>query len=133
MAVAAAFAIVACGGGADDGDGGDGGGAGGAGGSGGGGGGAGCEPLPDSICGQPCDVGNEKGVGKFCSSLDDCAGTDATLCAILGDPNAHFCTIFCSAGDGEEVCGTGAICECGDGGCGCTPSACVDGGGGAGG
>ena len=133
MAVAAAFAIVACGQGADHGDGGDGGGAGGAGGRGGGGGGAGCEPLPDSICGQPCDVGNEKGVGKFCSSLDDCAGTDATLCAILGDPNAHFCTIFCSAGDGEEVCGTGAICECGDGGGGCAPAARGGGSGGAGG
>jgi hypothetical protein len=122
-------------------DGGDGGGGtgGAAGGSGGGGG------AIDTICGQPGDLGTEKGIGKFCDSIDDCSDTvDAPVCAILGDPRAHFCTTTCTqggagggagaagggggggAGGAENPCGTDAVCECGDAGCGCTPISCLD-------
>jgi hypothetical protein len=82
----------------------------------------------DSICGQPGDVGNEVGVGKFCNTIGDCSSTpQAHLCATLGDPKAHFCTRICSNEDaGVDVCGTGATCTCGGGGtCGCTPNACL--------
>lgn len=88
-------------------------------------------PTPDaffSICGFPGDQGNEMGVGKFCESLADCADTvDAPLCSDLGDPTSHFCTNTCSpdADAGPPSCGTGADCVCGEGGCGCTPVACL--------
>jgi hypothetical protein len=79
-----------------------------------------------SICGQPGDEGNEVGVGKFCETLTDCSDTDdAPLCANLGDPQAYFCTRTCTEGD-SSVCGTDAECTCGNGGCGCTPTACLD-------
>src|SRR5438876_12197058 len=46
-----------------------------------------------SECGQPGDEGNELGVGRFCTSQDDCANnTRATLCSHLIRPNSYFCT-----------------------------------------
>lgn len=79
-----------------------------------------------SECGCPGDVGNDKGVGKYCASLSDCSNNmDAALCSSLGDPNTHFCTRTCPMGD-SSVCGTGAECTCNDSDqCGCTPTVCL--------
>ncbi len=79
-----------------------------------------------SECGQPGDLGNDKGVGKFCEKLSDCSGNQgATLCSILGDTTTHFCTTTCAMGS-TDTCGTGATCTCNDSNqCGCTPNACL--------
>jgi hypothetical protein len=80
----------------------------------------------ETTCGMPGDEGNELGVGKFCTDLADCADTpDARLCSIIGDETTWFCTRICQQTDPPDVCGTGAECVCGDGGCGCTPSVCL--------
>jgi hypothetical protein len=107
-----------------------------------------CAPIPGSICGQPCNgSGNQFGVGAFCNNLTDCTQLPkAHLCASLGNPNAHFCTMRCSlpleagaddaGGDAglpfTTDCGSGAECTCDTSGanCGCTPSMCLTGGGG---
>ncbi len=83
--------------------------------------------APESFCGQPGDPGNEIGVGKFCNTISDCSGNGmATICATLGDPDAHFCTRTCQNEDaGVAVCGTGATCVCAGAGCGCTPNSCL--------
>lgn len=83
-----------------------------------------------SICGNPGDMGNEKGIGKFCLGQSDCADTvGAPLCANLGDPNAHFCTTTCPAsemGSSSPTCGTGISCTCNSSSqCGCTPNSCL--------
>jgi hypothetical protein len=83
------------------------------------------KPASDSICGNPGDPGNEMGVGKYCNAIDDCSGGAASLCAILGDPRAHFCTKTCMAGQGAEACGAAAACQCQGGLCGCLPNACL--------
>jgi hypothetical protein len=83
-------------------------------------------PDGSSTCGNPGDVGNEMGVGKYCASLGDCSGTSAPLCSSIGDPTTHFCTHTCANEDaGTAACGTGATCVCGGGGCGCTPLTCM--------
>ena len=73
-------------------------------------------------CGQPGDAGNELGVGKYCSGFGDCTGM-ANLCASLGDPQLHFCTMVCQMGGN---CGTGATCQCQGGQCGCFPDSCMN-------
>jgi hypothetical protein len=80
-----------------------------------------------STCGHPGDMGNELGIGKFCTSLGDCAGTvDAPLCSILGDQTTHFCTKTCTSGGPMNQCGTLTMCVCnGSNQCGCTPNVCV--------
>ena len=79
----------------------------------------------ESACGEPGDVGNELGIGKFCGSLSDCGGT-APLCSSLGDPDTHFCTNTCTPATAAEKCGTGTECTCNNSNqCGCTPSACL--------
>ncbi|MCA9678417.1 MAG: hypothetical protein KC464_25550, partial [Myxococcales bacterium] len=80
-----------------------------------------------STCGQPGDPGNELGVGHFCQTLLDCGDTaEAPLCSNIGDETTWFCTKTCANEDaGVEVCGTGATCTCGNGGCGCTPTSCL--------
>jgi hypothetical protein len=79
-----------------------------------------------STCGEPGDVGNDVGVGKFCNSLSDCSGTSAPLCSSFGDPTTHFCTKTCSATGSADQCGTNATCECNSGNeCGCTPNSCL--------
>jgi hypothetical protein len=79
-----------------------------------------------STCGQPGDQGNQLGVGKFCTTLNDCSSTpSAGLCSNLGDATTFFCTKFCTSGGAADQCGTGATCQCGNGGCGCTPDACL--------
>jgi hypothetical protein len=82
--------------------------------------------APASICGEPGDPGNSIGVGKYCDDLADCSGnTEATICATLGNPQAHFCTKICSADAGPTDCGEMATCVCQSAGCGCTPDACL--------
>jgi hypothetical protein len=78
----------------------------------------------DTVCGHPGDVGNALGVGKYCSQIPDCSGQSAGICAILGDPNAHFCTKTCPMGS-VDACGSGATCACQGSQCGCVPDACL--------
>jgi hypothetical protein len=75
-------------------------------------------------CGQPGDKGNENGVGKYCMSGTDCMGTNAYLCAVIGDPKLHFCTLLCTKGN-DAPCGTGATCQCNNSACACFPNACA--------
>jgi hypothetical protein len=79
-----------------------------------------------STCGHPGDLGNELGIGKFCTSFGDCAETAmAPLCSIIGDSSTHFCTKTCPMGSTNQ-CGTATMCVCNSGGqCGCTPTACL--------
>jgi hypothetical protein len=77
-------------------------------------------------CGQPGDVGNSIGVGKYCASETDCLGNmQATICSNLGGPGTNFCTTLCTASDASNPCGAGATCECQGGQCGCTPNYCL--------
>ena len=79
----------------------------------------------DSFCGHPGDTGNDIGVGKFCNTLSDCNGNKmATLCATLGNAQAHFCTKTCTMGSTDQ-CGMMAMCICQGGSCGCTPNSCL--------
>jgi predicted small secreted protein len=93
-----------------------------------------CAPLDASSCGQPCQKGNSKGVGAFCSGLTCANNGAATLCANAGSPSDHFCTFMCSpadAGSGDAAppyptdCGEGAQCACQGGACGCIPNSCL--------
>jgi hypothetical protein len=80
-----------------------------------------------STCGQPGDMGNEIGVGKFCPDLQDamCPST-APLCSILGDSTTHFCTKTCTNGGSADQCGTNATCSCNSQNqCGCVPNSCL--------
>lgn len=75
-------------------------------------------------CGHPGDLGNTLGVGKYCTQIPDCSGLTAGICAILGDPNAHFCTKTCMQGS-TDACGSDATCACQGSQCGCVPNACL--------
>jgi hypothetical protein len=81
----------------------------------------------ESDCGKPGEVGNEKGIGKFCASLSDCSTTpEAPLCSSLGDIHTHFCTKTCSATGSADQCGSVTMCACNTSNqCGCTPTACL--------
>ena len=76
------------------------------------------------VCGTPGDDGNDIGVGKYCNQISDCSGLGAGICAILGDPNAHFCTKTCTQGS-TDACGADATCSCQGGACGCVPNTCL--------
>ena len=78
-----------------------------------------------TTCGHPGDPGNALGVGKYCAQISDCSGLTAGICAILGDPNAHFCTKTCAMGS-TDACGSEATCACQGGQCGCVPNACLN-------
>ena len=80
-----------------------------------------------STCGNPGDVGNDMGVGKFCARLSDCTGNgNSTLCSSLGDPTTHFCTHTCTGSGSAGQCGSAATCECNTSNqCGCTPNSCI--------
>lgn len=86
--------------------------------------------VPDAnfvtTCGSPGDEGNELGIGKFCRTLNDCTDTDdAPLCSNIGDETTWFCTRTCANEDDDAVCGSDTECVCGGGGCGCTPTVCL--------
>jgi hypothetical protein len=87
--------------------------------------------LADSCCGFPGDRGNELGVGQFCTRDEHCAGNvEAKVCSSfengLTDHVSFFCTIPCDPNVEEDVCGTGARCNCEEVGCGCVPVACLE-------
>src|SRR3954469_8515102 len=87
-----------------------------------------------SRCGQPGEVGNSLGVGKFCTNQGpDCGGNGkATLCSALFNgqtPSAddtYFCSFQCSATDPPDTCGENATCLCNSSNqCACIPTRCV--------
>lgn len=90
-----------------------------------------------SACGRPCDTGNSKGVGKFCTTGADCMGNgQATICSTVQNTgtadDTYFCTIasICDpAGDVAMQCGEDSACLCRTtpGGmlCGCVHARCA--------
>jgi hypothetical protein len=79
-----------------------------------------------SACGDPCEVGNEKGVGAFCTSTGGECGNNPSpfiYCTILFDSTAEpYCTGPCTK---DSDCGTGAYCSGGStGAMGCVPATC---------
>jgi hypothetical protein len=89
-----------------------------------------CAPI-DSACGQPCQEGNNLGIGRFCNNIHDCEGTAIpTLCATLGNADEHFCTAMCDPEDASDEagfpknCGDNATCQCQGSQCGCFPTSC---------
>lgn len=87
--------------------------------------------LADSCCGFPGDRGNELGVGQFCTRDEHCSGNaEAKVCSSFEngqtDHVSFFCTIACDPDAQENICGTGARCNCEEVGCGCVPIACLE-------
>lgn len=87
--------------------------------------------LADSCCGFPGDRGNELGVGQFCTLDEHCAGNaEAKVCSSFEngqtDHVSFFCTIPCDPDAEQNICGTGARCNCEEVGCGCVPIACLE-------
>jgi hypothetical protein len=87
-----------------------------------------------SRCGHPGDVGNNLGVGKFCTNLGpDCTGNGmATMCSALFNgqtpsaDDAYFCSFQCVSTDPPDVCGENAKCLCNASNlCACIPTSCV--------
>jgi hypothetical protein len=89
---------------------------------------------PLSQCGHPGDVGNSKGVGKFCMGFTECAGLPASICSALGNGSppssndTYFCTIIsCYMASPPVDCGPAATCVVDPSGRGsaCTPNSCL--------
>ncbi len=96
-------------------------------------GGSGGDPTPAASCVKPGDVGNDKGVGTYCSpGGKQCANqTFATFCLADVQQDQWFCTkISCKA---DADCGTDAVCHMDPQGSACVPAKCEGGTGGAGG
>ena len=73
------------------------------------------------VCVAEGDQGNEKSIGKYCQSSNECPGT--TFCtAGLAPKGAEYCTAFCST---DADCGDGAVCYSDPRGKGCAPAKCV--------
>jgi hypothetical protein len=95
-----------------------------------------CESLPSdpaSICGEPCDEGNELGVGRYCTSAAECSEPASVCSVLLNDLSlykSYVCTLQCDPAASTD-CGSGARCACAPltaGGtiCGCVPDECAD-------
>jgi len=95
-----------------------------------------CEDLPRdpaSICGQPCDLGNEIGVGQYCTEASDCREPASVCSVLLNDLSpyrSYVCTLQCDPAASVE-CGLDARCACvpltaGGTICGCVPDACAE-------
>jgi hypothetical protein len=88
--------------------------------------------VAQSCCGFPGDCGNELGVGKFCVTDEDCAkNSAATICSSAENPvsedhKTFFCTLGCDPNATENVCGSGARCNCEDVGCACAAISCIE-------
>jgi hypothetical protein len=80
-----------------------------------------------SICGNPGDMGNSMGVGKYCNAASDCMGLAASLCSTLGNKMTHFCTEFCKTDGGATQCGDMASCITQGNFTVCVPDSCIPG------
>ena len=87
-----------------------------------------CADVPDGSAGSSCCApgrqGNELGVGKYCATSSDCAGSQATACMgkMSGGTNG-FCSTLCKATTSD--CGSNAMCRIQSGGVGfCVPTNC---------
>ena len=87
-----------------------------------------------SRCGHPGDVGNNLGVGKFCTNIGpDCTGNGmSTTCSALfngqtpSSSDTYFCSFQCTAADPPGTCGDNATCLCNAQNlCACIPLSCV--------
>lgn len=80
-----------------------------------------------SCCGMPGDVGNSKGVGKFCKVQADC--NSGTLCAYVFQPQkqSYFCLVTCSGATDTTSCGENATCvqDSSTKAYGCVPNYCL--------
>jgi hypothetical protein len=78
----------------------------------------------NSQCGLPGDVGDDAGIGRFCTKDTDCMG--GTFCVHDVAPSLYFCSILCNP-DGGAVCGDNR-CDCANHAtpvvCGCFPTKC---------
>jgi len=79
-------------------------------------------------CGQPCDEGNNLGVGKYCTAGGKQCGSNATIaifCTLDFDSTAPdgFCTGPCGS---DADCGEDAFCDNDGSGTsnGCVPANC---------
>ncbi len=82
------------------------------------------DPTPAESCVRPGDVGNNNGVGQYCTpSGSECAGFDlAPLCLAAVGQEQWFCTrIGC---DATTDCGQGAGCLLEQQGSACVPCRC---------
>lgn len=95
-----------------------------------------CESLPrdpSSICGEPCDEGNELGVGRYCTDPAQCRAPASVCSVLLNDISpyrSYVCTFQCDPAAGTD-CGSDAACACvplNAGGtiCGCVPAVCAE-------
>ena len=75
-------------------------------------------------CRHPGDMGNDMGVGKYCSAEGgECVGNgSATFCLAPFDAGAPYCSIINCKDDSE--CGSGATCVIEDAGGACVPDDC---------
>jgi len=84
-----------------------------------------------SMCGEPGDMGDPDGVGKFCTDASQCPST-ASLCSTLGSKTTFFCTHFCTFGS-AGACNADDTCVCQGANntapCACTPTKCLGSGG----
>lgn len=79
--------------------------------------------APGDLCIRPCDTGNSRGVGKYCTTTKDCEGNQsAVFCAATADPTSPFCTKPCTD---DTSCGPEAKCMGDSRGMGCVPVACI--------
>lgn len=81
--------------------------------------------VPVGSCAQPGDVGNDQGVGTFCTARgNQCAGHAANLClaALAPTQGQWFCTHLCTTSD---QCGANATCDGDSRGRVCIPNRCL--------
>jgi hypothetical protein len=83
-----------------------------------------------SACGQPCDQGNNLGIGRFCTANGGQCGSNNNgfiFCTLTFDPQAPdgFCTGPCGS---DADCGSNAFCDSNGSGSnaqkGCVPMDC---------
>jgi hypothetical protein len=83
--------------------------------------------VQGAACNNPCDVGNDKGVGRYCTAGGGECGNNAApiiFCTVDYEPTAdvQYCTGPCSK---DSDCGMNAYCSgSGMGSKGCEPAAC---------
>jgi hypothetical protein len=81
--------------------------------------------VPVGSCAQPGDVGNDQGVGRFCTARgNQCAGNAANLClaALAPTEGQWLCTHLCTT---SEQCGADAACVGDSRGRVCMPARCA--------